>query len=136
MKNGLQVYQSADDGSGFRNAAAAVQVEQIIDRELMAEMQDVRFDPFGDFLHGFALFLHHNGFIYDQTLSERSGEGVDHDDLPVGKFLHQSIGAGKCILAGRAETGGKSDMQNIISFRNLRADLLDETFRIHRVGCR
>ena len=91
MDHGLDAQHAAHEGSGRADPAAPLQVIQIIDGDLVADVVFHFFHPGGQRFQAQALVPFPAGIVDQQTLAQGGTEGIYNDDPPLGIFFHQIL---------------------------------------------
>ena len=116
MKLGFDTGQCSYKRRSLADTSAAVEVIQIIHGKYMYQMQTIILHPLCHFFHGFALISQSHCLVDQQSLSQRSAQTVDHDDLAIGLFLHDLIRRDPHAVVSTAQSGGKSDTEDLFIF--------------------
>ena len=116
MKLGFDTGQCSYKCRSLADTSAAVEVIQIIHGKYMYQMQTIILHPLCHFFHGFALISQSHCLVDQQSLSQRSAQTVDHDDLAIGLFLHDLIRRDPHAVVSTAQSGGESDTEDLFIF--------------------
>ena len=90
-------------------------------------------DLIRNLFYPFSLCLSVQCELNHQPFSQRCGQGIYYNDLAVRVFLHHFFGTIHNILITAGQSGGKADMQNILSLGCDLRKLLQNHRRI--AGC-
>ena len=115
MDDGLDAQHAAEESSGGADAAAPLQMVQIVHGEPVREAHLVVFHPLGQIVQAHALGPLVAGMPHQKTLAQGGAEGVHHADGTVGIVLHHFLGSDDSRLVGGADTGVKSQAQNVFA---------------------
>ena len=105
MEHGLDAERAADEGRRRRDAAAALQEEQIVDREPVAQVQAVVFSVLCSLLQRCAVLQLLHGQPDQQALTHGGAQRVDRQNLPLGIALAQLLRGDLGGAVGAAQTG-------------------------------
>ena len=129
MKNGFDIQHRADHRRRRGYAAAALQMEKIIHREIVAHMQFELFGVFGSFFQRSPRIRFSDDVIDKQTFAHRGAEGIDHDHFSVGIDFFELF-CGDAIAPFRTrKSGRKRDDEHVFS-------LFEEFFKVRLCGFR
>ena len=136
MQHRFNAQHRAEHRRRLGNAAAAVQVHQVVDREPVAQVQPVFLQPAGVVLDRHTFVAVHHRVVGQQPLAQRRRQAVHHDHLAAGIFLHEFLGALLTGCIGTAQPARKANMQHILTRGDKWLDKLLEHKRSHLHGRR
>ena len=113
IDDGLDVQHGTDDGGGGADAAAALQVAQVVHGDPVADVQLVLLHPGGQLFDGHAGIALVGSVPDQQTLTQSGAEGVDHVDGALGILFLQFVCGDHRGLMGGAQGGSKGQAEDI-----------------------
>ena len=100
VKHGFDIDHRSQDRRCFRYSSSSVQMEQILNREIVYEIQLIVLDPVCHFLKRCAALLHHDRLMDEKALSQGCREGIDHSDRTSGILAHDLLRCNLCATTG------------------------------------
>ena len=122
MHYGLYGKHRAHNGSRRGNTSAALQEKQIVNGEPVAKVQLCVFDVVAYLFDGGTAVAFLCRKVNKQTFAERSTQRINAVHLSVGILLGKLFANKYARACSAAESGGETDVQNIIACADFRAD--------------
>ena len=113
MEHRFDSCHRSHDSTQLGDPSSAVQMEQIVYGKHMTKIKFVLLQEISDFLHGFSFFFHFNRIVKQQSLAHGSTQGIHNTDRDFRIFLHQFLRGDPAAVDASAETGRKSQIQDI-----------------------
>ena len=109
----LDLEHGAHQRGGGGHAAALFQEKQVVDGKPVALAQLVLLRPVPDLLDGLAVQPQLGRLRHQHPLSQRGGQGVHHEHLPVGELSGQLVAGDLEGVVGGGQAGGEGQHQHI-----------------------
>ena len=131
VQHGLEAERVADERGGGADASAALEIDEIVHREPVAEMEAVVKNDLFTFLDRAALPLFLHGHIKQQTEPAGRAERIDAADIAFGVLFAQLLRSDAPGVVCTAQTRGKADVEDILAVLQNRLKALHEGVRVH-----
>ena len=115
MEDGLDGQHGSHYRGGGADAAAPLQIHQVIDGKPVAQMQPVFLQPPGQRFHGHTGIPLFRGMKSKQPLTQGGAQAVYHQDFPVRIALLQLLRGNDRGLIGGGQAGRKGQHQHILA---------------------
>ena len=133
-QQGLDLQHRADDGSSLAHAPAALEIGEVVDREILAHHVAALRNFLHDLVKGRAVFEHACSLDHEQPLAERGGISVDGGNLPLREFFLQLLHSEGGSMCRAADAAGHADVDCIISGRKRLTQRLEKTGDVDHGG--
>ena len=136
VQHGLEAERVADERGGGADASAALEIDEIVHREPVAEMEAVVEHDLFAFLDRAALALFLHGHIKQQTEPTGRAERINAADVALGILFAQLLRGDAPGVVCAAQTRGKTDVEDILAVLQDRLKALHEGVRVHGARAR
>ncbi len=130
----LDLEHGADDGGSLAHAAAALQIGEVIDREVLAHRMAAAGDLLDDQRERRAVFEHTRGLDHQQPFAERGGIGVNGGDFPLREFFLQLLHGHGGRMRRAADAAGHADIDHVVAGRQRRVQRLEKRAKVDHGG--
>ena len=113
VKHGLDVQYGAHHRGSRRNPSAAFQMEQVIDRKIMADMRFERLGIFRRFLYRRTRIRLFYDVIHEKSLAHGRTKRIHHQNRPIGVFFFEFLRRYTIAPLRARKSGGKRENQNV-----------------------
>ena len=115
VQHGLEAERVADKRGGGADASAALEIDEIVHREPVAEMEAVVEHDLFALLDRAALALFLHGHIKQQTEPAGRAERINAADVTLGILFAQLLRGDAPGVVCAAQTRGKTDVEDILA---------------------
>ena len=126
----LDTEQAADHGRGLAQAAAAVQVAEVVHRDQMDDMQAHLFNRRGCHLRRAAAVAHLARLVHQKILAAGRGKRVHAEDLAIRVLRGELVARHAARVERAGQAGGKTDIQDILPCVERFAEELDKGIQL------
>ena len=130
----LDLEHGADNGGSLAHAAAALEIGEVINCEVLAHGAAALGDLLHDEREGCAVFEHTRSLEHQQPLAERGGIGVNGGNLPLRELLLQLFHGHGGSVCRAADAAGHADVDHVVSGGQCRMQRLQKSGEVNHGG--